>query len=232
MGWKKGCEIYGWLIVDKFVGVGLIDVVGCVCWVLDVKKVGYVGMLDFDVMGVLVIVLGEVIKIVLILMDVLKVYDFWVNWGVQILIDDVLGQVIDIVDSCFDVDQICVVLGVFVGDIMQVLLNVLVVKVDGECVYDFVCDGEVLELVVCLFWVELLELLMVGCDSVDLCMVCGKGGYVCVIVCDLGCVFGCFGYVDYLCCIWFGLYEVVDGIVFDCIDCVNQVEIEVVLLLL
>lgn len=155
----KGWDILGWFVVDKLVGMILIVVVNKVCWVMVVKKVGYVGMLDFEVMGVLVVVLGEVIKIVFYIIDSLKVYMFMVWLGVVMNMDDVEGEVIVILDLCFFDDDIKVVFGQFVGDIMQVLFKFLVVKIDGECVYKLVCDDEDFEIVVCFFWVE--ELVMI-----------------------------------------------------------------------
>lgn len=56
---------------------------------------------------------------------------------------------------------------------------------------------------------------MMDCFDVDyvlLEMICGKGGYVWFIVCDLGEVLGCYGYVYWLCCIWLGFFEVQDGL--------------------
>lgn len=131
MGKCKGCDILGWLVVDKFVGMMLIVVVNKVCWVLGVKKVGYVGMFDFEVIGVLVVVLGEVIKIVFYIIDVLKVYEFMVIFGKVINIDDVEGEVIVMFDLCLLDDEIKDQLGQFIGDIMQVLFKFLVVKIDG-----------------------------------------------------------------------------------------------------
>lgn len=85
---------------------------------------------------------------VLFVMDGCKVYWFEVIWGVEINMDDIEGEVVVILDVCLFVGVILGVLGEFIGIILQVLLKFFVIKVVGECVYDLVCDGEVVELVV------------------------------------------------------------------------------------
>lgn len=73
--------VYGWLNFNKFKGIIFIVVFLKVCGLFWVKKVGYVGILDFFVLGVFFIVFGEVMKIVLKMMDCIKVYMFMVKWG-------------------------------------------------------------------------------------------------------------------------------------------------------
>lgn len=124
----------------------LMQVVFVVCCLFNVNKVGYVGMLDLLVMGILLIVLGEVIKIVLFVMEGEKVYWFVVCWGECMDMLDVEGKVVVIFEICLDFVYIEVVLDQFIGDIEQVLLVYFVIKVDGEWVYDLVCDGEMVEL--------------------------------------------------------------------------------------
>ncbi|WP_323009389.1 tRNA pseudouridine(55) synthase TruB [Paracoccus sp. (in: a-proteobacteria)] len=230
MARKKGREIHGWLIVDKPAGIGSTDVVSKVRWALDAKKAGHAGTLDPDATGVLAVALGEATKTVPILAEALKAYDFTVNWGAETTTDDASGNVVKTSDARPEQDAIRTALPEFIGDIMQVPPAVSAVRVDGARAYDLAREGEVVELAARPLWVESLELLEARPDSVDLRMVCGKGGYVRSIARDLGRKLGCLGHVAQLRRIWSGPFDADQGFAFDRIDRANQAEIEAALL--
>lgn len=65
---------FGIVVIDKFVGMISYDVVGWCCCIFVIWWVGYVGILDLMVIGVLVIGIECVIKIFGLLMVVFKLY--------------------------------------------------------------------------------------------------------------------------------------------------------------
>jgi tRNA pseudouridine55 synthase len=213
MGRKKGRDISGWLVVDKPAGVTSTAVVNKVRWAFDAKKAGHAGTLDPDATGVLAVALGEATKTVPFITDALKCYRFAVRLGVATKTDDAEGEVIATSGERPSDAQIRAALGAFRGNIMQVPPQFSAVKVDGERAYALARAGEEMDLVARPLWVESLEMVArPDADTVELEMVCGKGGYVRSIARDLGAALGCHGHVLWLRREWSGPFEAADGV--------------------
>ncbi len=219
MARKKGRDISGWIVVDKPAGVTSTAVVGKVRWALDAKKAGHAGTLDPAATGVLAIALGEATKTVPYITDALKCYRFQVRLGAATNTDDAEGEVIATSDLRPSDAEIQAALPAFTGDIEQVPPQFSAVKVDGERAYTLARAGEEMELAARPLWVESLTLLgRPDADTIELEMVCGKGGYVRSIARDLGAVLGCLGHVLWLRREWSGPFEASDGLSFEQID--------------
>jgi len=68
-------------------------------------------------------------------------------------------------------------------------------------------------------WVESLDLLArPDADTLELEMVCGKGGYVRAIARDLGAALGCLGHVVSLRRVWSGPFDAEDGISLEALE--------------
>lgn len=213
MARKKGRDISGWLVVDKPAGVTSTMVVNKVRWALDAKKAGHAGTLDPAATGVLAVALGEATKTVPYITDALKCYRFTVRLGAATNTDDAEGEVIATSDIRPADDAIAAALPAFTGEIMQVPPQFSAVKVDGERAYALARAGEEMDLAARPLWVESLTLIArPDPDTVELEMVCGKGGYVRSIARDLGAKLGCFGHVLCLRRVWSGPFDAEDGI--------------------
>ena len=219
MARKKGREISGWLVVDKPAGITSTTVVNKVRWALDAKKAGHAGTLDPAATGVLAVALGEATKTVPYITDALKCYRFAMRMGAATNTDDAEGAVIATSDLRPADAQITAALGAFVGNIEQVPPQFSAVKVDGERAYTLARAGEEMELAARPLYVESLEMVArPDADTVELEMVCGKGGYVRSIARDLGAALGCLGHVLWLRREWSGPFEASDGLSMDEID--------------
>jgi tRNA pseudouridine55 synthase len=219
MARKKGRDISGWIVVDKPAGVTSTAVVGKVRWALDAKKAGHAGTLDPAATGVLAIALGEATKTVPYITDALKCYRFQVRLGAATNTDDAEGEVIATSGLRPSDAEIQAALPAFTGDIEQVPPQFSAVKVDGERAYTLARAGEEMELAARPLWVESLTLLgRPDADTIELEMVCGKGGYVRSIARDLGAALGCLGHVLWLRREWSGPFEASDGLSLEQID--------------
>lgn len=213
MARKKGREISGWLVVDKPAGITSTSVVNKVRWAFDAKKAGHAGTLDPAATGVLAVALGEATKTVPYITDALKCYRFAVRFGAATNTDDAEGEVI--ATSALRPSDAAIRDGLvaFRGDILQVPPQFSAVKVDGERAYALAREGEAMDLAARELWVESLEMIArTDADTVELEMVCGKGGYVRAIARDLGAALGCLGHVLWLRREWSGPFEVADGV--------------------
>ena len=219
MARKKGRDISGWLVVDKPAGMTSTSVVNKVRWALDAKKAGHAGTLDPAATGVLAVALGEATKTVPYITDALKCYRFAVRLGIATNTDDAEGEVIATSDARSSDEDIASALVAFRGEIMQVPPQFSAVKVDGERAYALARAGEEMNLAARPLWVESLEVAArPDADTVELEMVCGKGGYVRSIARDLGAALGCHGHVLWLRRVWSGPFEATDGVSVEVID--------------
>jgi len=219
MARKKGRDISGWLVVDKPAGMTSTSVVNKVRWALDAKKAGHAGTLDPTATGVLAVALGEATKTVPFITDALKCYRFAVRLGAATNTDDAEGEVIETSATRPSDDEISAALAAFRGDIMQIPPQFSAVKFDGERAYALAREGEEMDLAARPLWVESLELLArPNADTVELEMVCGKGGYVRSIARDLGRALGCLGHVLWLRREWSGPFEATEGVTIEVID--------------
>lgn len=208
MARTKGRDISGWLVVDKPAGMTSTAVVNKVRWAFGAKKAGHAGTLDPAATGVLAVALGEATKTVPYIADALKCYRFAVRLGAGTNTDDAEGDVIATSDLRPSDEEIRAALGAFRGEIFQVPPQFSAVKVDGERAYTRARAGEEMELSARPLWVESLE--MTGrpdAETVELEMVCGKGGYVRSVARDLGAALGCHGHVLWLRREWSGPFE-------------------------
>lgn len=78
----------GILLVFKEWGLISYDVVFKLCKILKMKKIGYIGILDFEVNGVLLICLGDVIKVSDYIMEMGKIYYVMIMLGKSMIIED------------------------------------------------------------------------------------------------------------------------------------------------
>lgn len=219
MARTKGRDISGWLVVDKPAGLTSTAVVNKVRWALGAKKAGHAGTLDPAATGVLAVALGEATKTVPYITDALKCYRFAVRLGAQTNTDDAEGEVIATRDLRPSDAEVRAALGPFRGEILQVPPQFSAVKVDGERAYARARSGEEMDLAARPLWVESLE--MTGrpdADTIELELVCGKGGYVRSIARDLGAALGCLGHVLWLRREWSGPFEASDGVSLETIE--------------
>ncbi|MGL4280827.1 MAG: tRNA pseudouridine(55) synthase TruB [Albidovulum sp.] len=219
MGRKNGRDISGWLIVDKPAGVTSTAVVNKVRWAFGAKKAGHAGTLDPEATGVLAVALGEATKTVPFITDALKCYRFAVRLGAATRTDDAEGEVIATSNLRPDDAAIAEALGAFRGEIMQVPPQFSAVKVEGERAYALARAGEEMDLAARPLWVESLEMTArPDADTLELEMVCGKGGYVRSIARDLGAALGCHGHVLWLRREWSGPFAASEGVSIEKID--------------
>ncbi|WP_420557514.1 tRNA pseudouridine(55) synthase TruB [Roseovarius sp.] len=220
---RKGRDISGWLIVDKPAGMTSTAVVNKVRWALQARKAGHAGTLDPEATGVLAVALGEATKTVPFITDALKSYRFLVRLGQATNTDDAEGEVIAESDARPSDAEIKDALSGFVGEIQQVPPKFSAVKIDGERAYKRARDGEDFQVEARPLWVE--ELLLTDrpdADTVELEMVCGKGGYVRSIARDLGEALGCHGHVASLRRVWSGPFRAEDGVTLEQVNALAQ----------
>lgn len=147
--------------------------------ILGAAKAGHAGTLDPLADGILPIAFGEATKLIPLLQDGLKTYQFTVRWGVQTATDDLEGEVIATSDQRPTREAIEDVLQDFVGAIQQVPPAYSAVKIDGQRAYALARAGEEVVIQPREVYIDSLKLLnQPDSDQADFEMVCGTGTYV------------------------------------------------------
>src|SRR5688572_12217748 len=142
---------YGWLILDKPVGLGSTQAVAAVKRNLRQAgygkvKVGHGGTLDPLASGVLPIALGEATKLAGRMLDSDKVYEFTIRFGAETDTLDLEGKVVAESAVRPTLAEIEAVLPSFTGAIEQVPPAYSALMVDGQRAYDRARAGEDVEL--------------------------------------------------------------------------------------
>ena len=127
----------GILVVNKNLGYTSRDVVNIVSKVLNTKKVGHTGTLDPMASGVLVLCVGNALKLCEMLTNHDKEYIAGVTLGIETDTLDMEGNLLstEIVD--IDKDKITEAVKTFCGSYMQEVPKYSAVKVNGKKLYEY-----------------------------------------------------------------------------------------------
>ncbi|WP_338406263.1 tRNA pseudouridine(55) synthase TruB [Wolbachia endosymbiont (group A) of Longitarsus flavicornis] len=188
---------YGWLNLDKPIGISSAQAVTQVKKIFGIKKAGHLGTLDPLASGVLPIALGEATKTIPYLSCDLKAYDFTIKWGEQRTTDDLGGDIIRTSTIEPQYNQINCAIKNFVGEIKQTPPQFSAIKIKGARAYKLARSGQKVNIKPRQVKIHELKLISVDTinNSANFSMMCGSGVYVRSIARDLGIVLNCFGHV-------------------------------------
>lgn len=178
----------GILVVRKEKGYTSRDVVNQVSKILGTKKIGHTGTLDPLATGVLVLCIGQGLKLVELLTDHDKEYIATVLLGVETDTLDITGKVVKRQEvSEITEEKITEVLRKFLGKTNQEVPKYSAVKVAGRKLYEYARRGEEVSLPV--KEIEISEIKLLG-ELVDHtftfhCTV-SRGTYIRSLVRDIG----------------------------------------------
>jgi tRNA pseudouridine55 synthase len=186
----------GVLVVDKPAGPTSFDVVARVRRAAAARKAGHAGTLDPAATGVLVVCLGDAVRLQQFLTDGEKAYLATVAFGAATDTQDAMGRVLAEWDpSGLTEGTVRAGLARFLGDIAQLPPMYSAVRVGGRRLFEAARSGEEVERsprMVKVTSLELKDLAPPG-GARRLCRLsvrCGKGTYVRTLAADLGSALG------------------------------------------
>jgi tRNA pseudouridine55 synthase len=190
--------MHGLLLVDKPAGPTSHEVVARLRRALGVDKAGHAGTLDPAATGLLVVCLGDAVKLQQWLADGDKAYQAVVAFGAATTTEDADGEVTARADpSGLTPAGLEAALPGLTGQIEQVPPMFSAVRVGGQRLHVAARAGQTVERAarrVVVHALELLELAPTGADglrSARLQVRCGKGTYVRTLAASLGAAVGC-----------------------------------------
>ncbi len=188
--------VSGILNVDKPAGITSFDVIRAVRRGTSIRKAGHAGTLDPLATGVLLVLLGQAVRISEYLMELRKTYRAIVRLGVTTDTYDAEGASTYVTDPA-DVsrEEVLRALAAFVGEIEQTPPAFSAVKVQGQPAYRLARRGGALALRPRPARVYHIELLRLEPPDAEIEVECGRGTYVRSLAHDLGQALGCGAYL-------------------------------------
>ncbi len=182
----------GILNVNKDAGRTSFDVVSLVRRGTGVRRVGHAGTLDPAATGVLLVCLGQAVRISEYIMDLPKTYRAVIELGRSTDTYDAEGSTTQRAESG-DVSREAVraTLERFVGEIQQIPPAFSAVKIQGQRSYRLARKGQNVELKPRRVRIYRIELLRFEPPLVEIEVECGKGTYIRSLAHDLGGALGC-----------------------------------------
>ena len=189
----------GILNVNKPSGPTSFDIIRLVRKGIGVKKAGHAGTLDPLASGVLLVLLGQAVRISEYLMDLPKTYRATVRFGFATDTYDAEGTPAG-AERAVEVkhDEVESALEAFVGEIEQTPPAYSAVKVEGQPAYRLARKGAAVALRRRRARVYAIRLLHFEPPTVEIEVECGKGTYIRSLAHDLGQVLGCGGHLSTL----------------------------------
>lgn len=182
---------FGFLIVDKPIGMTSHQVVGRFRKVFGTRRVGHSGTLDPDASGVLVCAIGSVTRLLVYLLGADKTYRTTVVLGIETDTEDAAGEVLRRAEpeqvEAVTAQQVTETLAGFTGNIDQVPSAVSAIKQRGKRSYQRVRAGEKVHLDARPVRIERLEQVTpLTHGRFDIEVDCSSGTYIRALGRDIG----------------------------------------------
>ena len=177
----------GILLINKEKGMTSRDVVNIICKKLNTTKVGHTGTLDPIATGLMVICVGEGLKLVELLTGHDKEYVAKVKMGIKTDTYDITGNILEEnYDYNITKERLVNVLNSFKGEYDQVVPLYSSIKVNGKKLYEYARNKEYVVLphhVVKIYNISLLEL---NQDYFTFKVSVSSGTYIRSLINDIG----------------------------------------------
>lgn len=179
--------MHGLIIVNKEKDWTSRDVVNKISKIFNIPKAGHTGTLDPLATGVLVVAVGEGVKLVDSLSNETKEYIAEVECGISTDTLDILGNVLEEKkDFILNKEKIEGILNSFLGKSLQEVPLYSSIRVDGKRLYEYARNGEEVSLPkreIEIFSIELLEMKE---KTFSFKVKVSKGTYIRSLIRDIG----------------------------------------------
>lgn len=194
--------INGVINVYKEPGYTSHDVVAKLRGILKQKKIGHMGTLDPDAVGVLPVCLGKATKLCNILSEKDKTYIATLLLGTETNTQDTTGEVIKQASEeeleALTEEKVFQVVKSFIGDYEQIPPMFSAIKIGGEKLYNLARRGEVIERPARHCKIIDITVTKIDLPRVDMHVTCSKGTYIRTLCHDIGTSLGVGGCMEHL----------------------------------
>lgn len=193
----------GILMVNKPSGITSRDVINIVGKTLNTKKVGHTGTLDPMATGVLVLCLGNALKVCELITANDKEYIAKVILGIETETLDTTSPIINTKKTNITKEEIEKVLNSFKGSYLQEVPKYSAVKINGKKLYEYAREGKEIELpkkMVTIYDIQLVSDITYYNDTTSFYIktTVSKGTYIRSLIRDIGYKLNTYGCMDSL----------------------------------
>lgn len=193
----------GILMVNKPSGITSRDVVNIVGKTLNTKKIGHTGTLDPMATGVLVLCLGNALKVCELITANDKEYIAKVILGIETETLDTTSPIINTKKTNITKEEIEKVLNSFKGSYLQEVPKYSAVKINGKKLYEYAREGKEIELpkkMVTIYDIQLISDITYYNDTTSFYIktTVSKGTYIRSLIRDIGYKLNTYGCMDSL----------------------------------
>jgi len=188
----------GWLFINKPLGLTSVQTLGKARRIIQGEKAGHAGTLDPLASGVLPLAFGEALKLISVISDCDKEYEFRVDWGKETDTGDKEGKITETSDVIPSKEEIEKIIPLFVGNIKQTPPKYSAIKIDGKRAYDLAREDKEFEMTE--REIVIYDLVLIENDekSAKFSVKCSKGTYVRSLAVDIARALGTRGFVSEL----------------------------------
>lgn len=180
-------DFYGFILVNKPVGITSFKLVYIIKKKLNVKKVGHCGTLDPLASGLMIVLVGKYTKLQEKFMKQDKVYLATIKLGIKTDSGDLEGKLISQSDYShikeFDIKN---ALNSFIGKISQIPPMYSALKVNGKKLYELARKGITIERKPREITIYNIDFLDFKKDTFSIRIKCSSGTYIRTLVEDIG----------------------------------------------
>ena len=176
----------GIILINKEKGITSRDVVNLVCKKLNTKKVGHTGTLDPIATGLMVLGVGEGLKLCELLTGKDKDYIAKVKLGIKTDTYDITGKVLEEEKVNLSKEDLVNTLNSFVGEYNQTVPIYSSVKVNGKKLYEYARNNEEVILPKHLVKISNINLLDYNEDNFTFKVTVSSGTYIRSLINDIG----------------------------------------------
>ena len=176
----------GIILINKEKGMTSRDVVNMICKKLNTNKVGHTGTLDPLATGLMVICVGEGLKLVELLTNHDKDYIAKVKLGIKTDTYDITGKILEEKKVNLDKEDLIKVLNSFNKEYYQEVPIYSSVKVNGKKLYEYAREGKSVELPKHLVKISNIKLLDFTSNSFTFNVTVSSGTYIRSLINDIG----------------------------------------------
>jgi len=176
----------GIILINKEKGMTSRDVVNMICKKLNTNKVGHTGTLDPLATGLMVICVGEGLKLVELLTNHDKDYIAKVKLGIKTDTYDITGKILEEKKVNLDKEDLIKVLNSFNKEYYQKVPIYSSVKVNGKKLYEYAREGKSVTLPKHLVKISNIKLLDFTSNSFTFNVTVSSGTYIRSLINDIG----------------------------------------------
>ncbi len=175
----------GIILINKEKNMTSRDVVNMVCKKLNTRRVGHTGTLDPIATGLMVLCVGDGLKLVELLTNHDKEYIAKVRIGIKTDTYDITGKVLEENDFVLDRDTLENILNSFIGEYYQTVPIYSSVKVNGKKLYEYARNNLKVDLPKHLVKISNISLLEFNKDNFTFKVNVSSGTYIRSLINDI-----------------------------------------------